>query len=203
MSTKRAAPFSLNKHPLMIIGLWIGTKFSPHHVWHRSARLHNLHKKPVRTANKPRPKKSFKFKKITCVDKILYKVVYQHTSACVIFSEFRWLFLVRIFRKLVTLPTKISNFNSNRLEFASSQLRYSLLQQRISLKYCELSSAAPVDSMRYSLRSLIRSRLRQRHGHQSTTLTSLFYKKIYSKVIYVYSYKVIVRWWDLDSPRGY
>jgi hypothetical protein len=31
----------------------------------------------------------------------------------------------------------------------------------------------------YSLRFRIRSRLGQQHGHQSTTLTSLFYKNIY------------------------
>jgi hypothetical protein len=37
--------------------------------------------------------------------------------------------------------------------------------------------------------SIIRSRLEQRHGHQSTTLTSLLYKNIYWKVIYVYSYE--------------
>jgi hypothetical protein len=41
----------------------------------------------------------------------------------------------------------------------------------------------------YSLRFHIRSRLGQWHGHQSTTLTSLFYKNLYWKVIYVYSYK--------------
>jgi 5-methylcytosine-specific restriction endonuclease McrA len=41
----------------------------------------------------------------------------------------------------------------------------------------------------YSLRFHIRSRLVQRHGHQSTTLTSLFYKNLYWKVIYVYSYE--------------
>jgi hypothetical protein len=33
------------------------------------------------------------------------------------------------------------------------------------------------------------SRLGQRHGYQSTTLTSFFYKNIYWKVIYVYSYE--------------
>jgi hypothetical protein len=43
--------------------------------------------------------------------------------------------------------------------------------------------------MYYSLRVHIRSCLRQRHGHQSATLTSLFYKNIYWKVIYVYSYE--------------
>jgi hypothetical protein len=41
----------------------------------------------------------------------------------------------------------------------------------------------------YSLCFPIRSRLGQRHGHQSTSLTSLFYKNIYWKVIYVYSYE--------------
>jgi hypothetical protein len=40
-----------------------------------------------------------------------------------------------------------------------------------------------------SLRFRIRSRLGQRHGHQNTTLTSLFYKNICWKVIYVYSYE--------------
>jgi hypothetical protein len=30
--------------------------------------------------------------------------------------------------------------------------------------------------------------LGQRHGHQSTSLTSLSYKNLYWKVIYVYSY---------------
>jgi hypothetical protein len=39
----------------------------------------------------------------------------------------------------------------------------------------------------YSLRFPIRSRLGQRHGHYSITLTSLFCKNIYWKVIYVYS----------------
>jgi hypothetical protein len=43
--------------------------------------------------------------------------------------------------------------------------------------------------MEYSLRFPIRSRLGQRHGHQNTTLTSLFYKNLYWKVIYVYSYE--------------
>jgi hypothetical protein len=33
-----------------------------------------------------------------------------------------------------------------------------------------------------------RSRLGQQHGLQNTTLTSLFYKNIYRKVIYVYFY---------------
>jgi hypothetical protein len=41
----------------------------------------------------------------------------------------------------------------------------------------------------YYLRFSIRSRLGQRHDNQSTTLTSLFYKNIYWKVIYVYSYE--------------
>jgi hypothetical protein len=41
----------------------------------------------------------------------------------------------------------------------------------------------------YSLRFHIRSHLGQRHDHQSTTLTSLFYKNLYWKVIYVYSYE--------------
>jgi hypothetical protein len=41
----------------------------------------------------------------------------------------------------------------------------------------------------YSLRFHIRSRLGHRHGHQSTTLTSLFYTNLYWKVIYVYSYE--------------
>jgi hypothetical protein len=41
----------------------------------------------------------------------------------------------------------------------------------------------------YSLRFRIRGRLGLQHGHQSTTLTSLFYKNIYWKVIYVYSYE--------------
>jgi hypothetical protein len=40
----------------------------------------------------------------------------------------------------------------------------------------------------HALRFHIRRRLGQRHGHQSTTLTSLFYKNFYRKVIYVYSY---------------
>jgi hypothetical protein len=39
---------------------------------------------------------------------------------------------------------------------------------------------------KYSSRFTIRSRLWQR---QSTTLTSIFYKNIYCKVIYVYSYE--------------
>jgi hypothetical protein len=41
----------------------------------------------------------------------------------------------------------------------------------------------------YSLRFRIRSRLGQRHGHQSTTLTSLFYQNICWQVIYVRSYE--------------
>jgi hypothetical protein len=41
----------------------------------------------------------------------------------------------------------------------------------------------------YSLRFRFRSHLGHRHDHQSTTLTSLFYKNIYWKVIYVYSYE--------------
>jgi hypothetical protein len=41
----------------------------------------------------------------------------------------------------------------------------------------------------YSLRFPIRIRLGQRHGHQSITLISLFYKNIYWKVIYIYSYE--------------
>jgi hypothetical protein len=41
----------------------------------------------------------------------------------------------------------------------------------------------------YSLRSGKRSRLGQGHGLQSTTLTSLFLKNIYWKVIYVYFYE--------------
>jgi hypothetical protein len=41
----------------------------------------------------------------------------------------------------------------------------------------------------YSLWFHIKSLLGQQHGHQSTTLTSLFYKNIYWKVIYVYSYE--------------
>jgi hypothetical protein len=41
----------------------------------------------------------------------------------------------------------------------------------------------------YSLRFHIRSRLGQRHSHQNTILTSLLYKNIYWKVIYVYSYE--------------
>jgi hypothetical protein len=44
----------------------------------------------------------------------------------------------------------------------------------------------PLSYVTYSLRFIIRSRLGQRHGHQSTTLTSLFYKNLYWKVIYVY-----------------
>jgi hypothetical protein len=35
------------------------------------------------------------------------------------------------------------------------------------------------DDDEYSLRFHIRSRLGQRHGHQSTTLTSLFYNNLY------------------------
>jgi hypothetical protein len=42
----------------------------------------------------------------------------------------------------------------------------------------------------YSLRFRIRSRLGQRQGHQSTTLTSLIYKNIYWKVIYVYYHEI-------------
>jgi hypothetical protein len=41
----------------------------------------------------------------------------------------------------------------------------------------------------YSLWFGKRSRLRQQHGLQNTTLTSLFYKYIYSKVIFVYFYE--------------
>jgi hypothetical protein len=52
-----------------------------------------------------------------------------------------------------------------------------------------LKHVLPSENKRYSLRFHIRSHLGQRHGHQSTTLTSLFYKNIYSKVIYVYSYE--------------
>jgi hypothetical protein len=52
--------------------------------------------------------------------------------------------------------------------------------------------ATPTDQFlvrRYSLRFHIRSRLGQQDGHQNTTLTSLFYKNIYRKVTYVYSYE--------------
>jgi hypothetical protein len=41
----------------------------------------------------------------------------------------------------------------------------------------------------YSLRFGKRSRLKQRHSLQNTTLTSLFYKNIYWKVKYVYFYE--------------
>jgi hypothetical protein len=43
--------------------------------------------------------------------------------------------------------------------------------------------------MTYSLRFHIRSRLGQRYGYQSTTLTSLFYKNLYWRITYVYYYQ--------------
>jgi hypothetical protein len=58
-----------------------------------------------------------------------------------------------------------------------------------------------------TLRFHIRSHLGQRHGYQSTTLTSLFYKNIYWKVIYVYSYesnfqeKSIIRFSHFQTQR--
>jgi hypothetical protein len=55
-----------------------------------------------------------------------------------------------------------------------------------------LSGSVINDSRLYHtvwVESALRSCLGQRHGHQSTTLTSLFYKNLYWKVIYVYSYE--------------
>jgi hypothetical protein len=45
------------------------------------------------------------------------------------------------------------------------------------------------DIKAYSLRFHIRSCLGQQDDHQSTTLTSLFCKNLYWKVIHVYSYE--------------
>jgi hypothetical protein len=56
----------------------------------------------------------------------------------------------------------------------------------------------------YSLHTGIRWCLGQRHGLQSTTLTSLFYKNIYWKVIYVYDWKYFSRqiyWYNLHISK--
>jgi len=47
--------------------------------------------------------------------------------------------------------------------------------------------------MSYSLHTRKESRLEQRHGFQSLTLTLYFYKNIYQKLIYEYFYESIFK----------
>jgi hypothetical protein len=93
-------------------------------------------------------------------------------------------------------PNSNWNINTNiTLErfISHKQMFQSTLNQH-KLKYTtigvSLTSQLQLTSLgSYSLRFHIRSRLGQRHGHQSTTLTSLFCKNLYWKVIYVYFYE--------------
>jgi hypothetical protein len=96
--------------------------------------------------------------------------------------------------KLATSNRPVVFFSQNKSAPAKRTSRSGTLRHLmgiLSIASAVKLSNAPLfyTTIIYSLRFPIRSRLGQRHGHQSTTLTYLFYKNLYWKVIYVYSYE--------------